>query len=271
MKQDTITVILKGMWVGGTMTVPGVSGGSMAMIAGIYASLIRAVGTFFTDPVRHGIFLGKFLLGAAAGIVLFSKLITYLLASAVSVPLRFFFLGAVAGGIPMICKRAGINRLRFDLLAWPMAGILAVELLALLPQGLIAPGAAKGLGGLMLQTAGGFLIAVGLVLPGISVSQMLYMLGIYETVIENVSAFHFLTLIPLGIGVVGGSFLTAGLLERWMSRQPGPAYLLILGFMMGSLPELFPGIPTGRELIFSLLAAVIGFFALYLISEKQIQ
>ena len=56
MKQDTITVILKGMWVGGTMTVPGVSGGSMAMIAGIYASLIRAVGTFFADPVRHGIF-----------------------------------------------------------------------------------------------------------------------------------------------------------------------------------------------------------------------
>ena len=97
------------------------------------------------------------------------------------------------------------------------------------------------------------------------------MLGIYETVIENVSAFHFVPLIPLGSGVVGGSFLTAGLLERWMSRQPGPAYLLILGFMLGSLPELFPGIPTGRELIFSLLAAVIGFFALYLISEKQIQ
>ena len=67
----------------------------------------------------------------------------------------------------MICKRAGINRLRFDLLAWPMAGILAVELLALLPQGLIAPGAAKGLGSLMLQTAGGVLIAVEFVLPGI--------------------------------------------------------------------------------------------------------
>ena len=55
---------------------------------------------------------------------------------------------------------------------------------------------------------------MGLVLPGISVSQMLYMLGIYETIIGNISSFHILPLIPLGAGVLGGIFLTTKVLER---------------------------------------------------------
>ena len=87
-------------------------------------------------------------------------------------------------------------------------------LLALIPSGLFTPDGSFGPAALLLQLAGGFIIAVGLVLPGISVSQMLYMLGIYETIIGNISSFHILPLIPLGAGVLGGIFLTTKVLER---------------------------------------------------------
>jgi len=69
--------------------------------------------------------------------------------------------------------------------------------------------------------------------------------------------------------VLGGIFLTTKVLERLMSRHPQPTYLIILGFMFGSLPELFPGIPAGVDLAASLAAGAAGFGALYVMSMKE--
>lgn len=267
-RKDTLEILLKGMWIGGTMTVPGVSGGSMAMILGIYDRLITAVGSFFEKPAKSISFLLRFLAGAGAGMVLFSKLITWLLSTQANVPLRFFFLGAVAGGIPMIYRTAGSLKLDLGAVAYPLIGILTVVILALLPTGLFAPVSGEGMSvkAMFLQLAGGFIIAVGLVLPGISVSQMLYMLGIYESIMGNISSLNLLPLIPLGVGVAVGIFLTAHVLEGLFERHPQPTCLIILGFMLASLPELFPGVPTGGELALSVAAAAAGFGVLWFMS-----
>lgn len=269
MNKDSLYIVLKGMWIGGTMTVPGVSGGSMAMIMGVYDRLISSVSSFFKEPGKSMSFLVKFVLGAGIGMVLFSRFISFLFTTRADVPLRFFFLGAVAGGVPMIYKEAGIKKMSLGAVAYPIIGILGVVILALIPSGLFTPDGSFGPGAVLLQLAGGLIIAVGLVLPGISVSQMLYMLGIYETIIRNISSLNILPLIPLGVGVLGGIFLTTKVLERLMSRHPQPTYLIILGFMFGSLPELFPGVPTGMELVQSLMAAGAGFAVLYVMSKKE--
>ena len=99
------------MWIGGTMTVPGVSGGSMAMIMGVYDRLISSISSFFKEPAGSMAFLLKFVLGAGTGMVLFSRFISYLFTTRADVPLRFFFLGAVAGGVPMIYREAGVKKL----------------------------------------------------------------------------------------------------------------------------------------------------------------
>ena len=108
MNRDHLITILKGMWIGGTMTVPGVSGGSMAMIMGVYDRLISSVSSFFRNPGKSMSFLVRFVLGAGIGMVVFSRFISFLFTTRADVPLRFFFLGAVAGGVPMIYKEAGI-------------------------------------------------------------------------------------------------------------------------------------------------------------------
>lgn len=239
------------------------------MILGIYDRLITSISSFFRNPRRSLSFLAAFVLGAVAGMALFSRFITFLFTTGANVPLRFFFLGAVAGGVPMIYKEAGVRRVDLGAALYPAIGIMAVVILTLLPDRLFAPGAALGFKEILMQIAGGALIAVGLVLPGISVSQMLYMLGIYESIIGNLSAFHFLPLLPLGGGVAGGVFLTTKALERLMARYPQPTYLIILGFMLGSLPELFPGIPGGIELLYSALAAGAGFCALHMMAKKE--
>lgn len=267
MKRDHWITVLKGMWIGGTMTVPGVSGGSMAMVLGLYDRLIASVSSCMKNKGKNAGFLILFLLGAGMGMLLFSRLIGFLFTTRADVPLRFFFLGAVAGGVPMIYKKAGIKRFGLGAAAYPVIGILAVVILSLLPAGVFAPEEGGGAGGILLQMAGGVLIAVGLVLPGISVSQMLYMLGIYESIIKNISTLHILPMLPLGIGVLGGIFLTARVLERLMKRHPQPTYLIILGFMFASLPELFPGIPSGTDLLYSIPGAGLGFLCLYVMAR----
>lgn len=89
MNRDNMNIILKGMWIGGTMTVPGVSGGSMAMIMGVYDRLISSISSFFKEPAESMAFLLKFVLGAGIGMVLFSRFISYLFTTRADVPLRF--------------------------------------------------------------------------------------------------------------------------------------------------------------------------------------
>lgn len=275
--RQTIYTAASGAWIGGTMTVPGVSGGSMAMILGIYDRLITSVNGIFHREKRKEsiIFLLKFLLGAAAGLFLFSSLITFLL-DQFPMPTRYFFLGTVAGGVPLIFREAHVKRFSLSVIVYPALGIAAALSIAMLPEGLFDTGFGGGffsiLLGVLIQLAGGVVVAIALVLPGISVSQMLLVLGLYERLTGAVSALDVMTLLsflPLMIGTVGGILLTTNLIEKAMKRFPTATYLMIFGFILGSLPELFPGIPSGWEILFCALLGFAGFFALYFVSEKE--
>ena len=264
---NKLNVFLKGLIIGGTMTVPGVSGGSMAMILGIYERLISSISSFFKQIKENVIFLAIFLAGSGLGIFLFAKSLLSLM-EAYPLPVRYFFVGAVAGGIPMIFREATVKKVTWKTIAYLLIGIIAVSLIALLPNGLFSS-QNGGLAGILLQIIGGFIIAIALVLPGISVSQMLLMLGLYEEVMEAVSTLNVLTVLPLGIGVVTGILLTTKFLESAMKRYPQSTYLIVLGFILGSLPELFPGFSASIDQVIAIVTAIMGFFTVYLISKKE--
>ena len=266
-KTPVITV-LKGLWVGGTMTVPGVSGGSMAMILGIYDKLIFALNTLF-HSWKSVWFLACFLGGSVTGMFLFSQLVLNLL-TRWPMPVKYFFLGAVAGGIPMIYRAANGEKERgpvWQSVLWVVLGIVLVFLISLIPEGLFTPGSATGLGGIALQLAGGVIVAIALVLPGISVSQMLLMLGLYEDLIAALGRFDILPYLPLIVGCVGGIFLSARVLAGALRHHPRAAYLTVLGFLLGSLPDLAPGLPTGWTAAVCVLTATAGFSAVYAVSR----
>lgn len=284
-------VLARAMAVGGTMTVPGASGGTMAMILGIYEELIESMGSLpglLAECIRCGNdgcarrrlwdclrFLALFSLGALAGMALLAKGVLSLL-ERYPMAISYFFLGAVAGGIPLICRQAQVKKITWQALFWPLAGLLMVYGLAALPEGLFTaglPGAASSPGvpsfrALLFQFLGGCILAVALILPGISVSQMLLMLGLYEPVMEAVSSLRFASLLPLGLGAVLCTLLVTRLLGSAMQRRPQPTYLLILGFVLGSLGELYPGLPEGWNLLFAPLAAVAGYQLLSRLSRR---
>lgn len=275
--KSTLHTAACGAWIGGTMTVPGVSGGSMAMILGIYDRLVTSVnGIFKKGKFKESfLFLLKFMIGAVVGLFLFAKLITLLLTH-FSMPTRYFFLGAVAGGAPMIFRAARIKKFSASVFVYPIVGIVCALLISLIPEGIFeisGTGFLAVLGGIVIQLFGGVIVAIALVLPGISVSQMLLVLGIYEKLTSAVDALDIMTLIsflPLVIGVLGGIFLTTSMIERAMSKHPTGTYLIVFGFILGSLPELIPAqLPMGFDLLFCPLAVVLGFLVVFTISKKE--
>ncbi len=242
MKQIFIQ-LAKGFWIGGTLTVPGVSGGAMAMLLNIYDRLITSLNGLFRRGDRkekkaHLAFLATVGVGGIAGAWLFSRLVSHLL-SAFPVHMCFLFAGAVAGGIPAVLSAAGVKKIGGRDLFLVLGGILVVLSVSLIPEGLFDPQRGGGLWWVVIQLIGGFVVAFGLVLPGISMSQMLYVFGIYASIIDCVAALNIFPLIPFAVGGVAGTLATSFGVEKLMTRFPRETYLVIFGFLLGSIPQIF--------------------------------
>lgn len=260
-------IFIKGIAIGAGMSIPGISGGTMAIILGIYNELLWRMGNIFKDPKKNIGFLCVFTLGGLGGIISSSGIISFILSTSAGVPLRFAFLGAAMGCIPPILRAAEIRPLTPKKILCILVGMTAATMLSMIPQGLfLAP--SDNLTSFLLNTTGGFIAAVALVLPGISASQMLYMLGLYEQVIGNISTGNFIPLIPLAIGMMIGIFITAKVLSR-LFRSSNSVYLVVLGFMIYSLKELIPNCINPAELIIGIICAIIGFMLSYIISSKD--
>ena len=97
--------VLRGAIIGIANIIPGVSGGTMAVVMNIYDQLIGSISKFFRNFKKNLLFLIPILIGAGAGIFLFSLLLGSLLEK-YPMPVNFFFLGLILGSIPMLYKRA---------------------------------------------------------------------------------------------------------------------------------------------------------------------
>ncbi len=236
--KERIITVLKGLWIGGSLSVPGVSGGSMAMILGIYDKMIFSLNSLFKpnkdkkiDKLENFLFLLEAGGGAIIGLFTLYKLISFLMLT-FGIQMSFFFVGTVAGGIPLIFKAAEATKVRFSDFVWIAVGIAAVIGLMFLPEGLFTGGST------FVKILGGVIAAAALVLPGISVSQMLLTMGLYTFVYDSASKLDIIPLIPFGIGLVLGVVCTSGGMEVLMKKCKRQTYLAVMGFVIGSVGGL---------------------------------
>jgi len=266
MKKDLWPNILKGLAVGASMLIPGVSGGTMAIILGIYDKLIVAISSFFYHKRQSLFVLGSFLLGSLLGIFLFAHPLLYLTEN-YTMLMMYFFIGAIAGSIPMIYRKARTIGFTPAVILYPLLGAGFVLLFSFLPSNFFTSGTNSALTDYLLLALAGLVAAIALILPGISVSYMLLLLGMYDKTIRALSELYFPFLFPLALGLLLGIFLTTRALEKAMTNYPQATYLIILGFIIGSVASVFPGWPTGPTLIFCPLLFVFGFLLIIKISQ----
>lgn len=256
---------LYGLTIGSSMLVPGVSGGTTAIILGIYDKLISAVGNILSEFKRSVIFLVQILFGGIIGVFAFSELILWLVEKW-QLPMMYFFMGAILGSVPILVKKSEVKIKNLYNVLFAFVGIGLMIVIGLLPKNNLTVVPNDFNGALMLILSG-VIIAVALVLPGISTSHILLVLGMYEAVWGAFRNMNFYYLLLLGTGVIVGTLLTTKIINKAMTKFPQQAFMIIIGFVMASVYDIFPGVPEGINILYCALLASAGFTAVLFVTK----
>jgi putative membrane protein len=258
---------LKGIIISISQVVPGVSGGTIAMVLGIYDKLLHAVNNILSDFKNQYKILLQVGIGAVVGILIFSNLISILLEK-YSIQLGYLFIGIILGGAPLMFRKANINGFNKLNLGYLILGMIAVLLMSNGSTDNSTIITSLNLITFIELFIAGIIIAIALILPGISGSFMLLILGLYNTVITAVTEFNIPILMPILLGGIVGTLGTAKIIENLLSKYPGQTYMLIGGFILGSVFGIFPGF-EGTSSLIGILLGIIGFSATYYISKNE--
>lgn len=277
----TIQEILRGVLIGLANIIPGVSGGTMMVSMGIYDTIIGCINTLFKDFRRCVRILWPYLVGMVLGILGLAKLITYCLAT---FPLQtnLTFIGLIFGGLPVLLRRTKNEKKGVAGVVAFVAAFALVVVLQILGEGSGQDAQIQfSIVQVLILFFMGVLASATMVIPGVSGSMMLMLLGYYNPIVGSVSRLvdallHFNmgeilaccgVLVPFGIGVVIGIFAIAKLIEVLLKRFPGPTYCAILGLVAASPVAIlmamdFAGVTPVSWLIGAVLFAA-GFAAAY--------
>lgn len=269
--KEKILLILKGFIFGIANIIPGVSGGTIALTMGVYEDLITSISNILSSFKKSMSILIPFFFGTVLAILSMSKVINYTLDKYPTQTI-LFFVGLILGGIPLIYKHLNIKKnkkIKKTNMALCIVTFIFVIVLALLGGGsgnydISNPNIIT----MILLFLVGAVAAASMVIPGISGSFVLMLLGFYKPIIGVVSdltsinhlVHNLMILIPFGLGVVIGIVLIAKLLEYLFNKYPLQTYFAIFGFIIASVITLLMTIKSVSvsEIIVGLILLVIG-------------
>lgn len=261
--------ILKGFAMGTSDLVPGVSGGTIALLLGIYNQFIASISGIFSRRFWPSFtFLIPIIIGMLLAMGSLSNLFNYLL-SQHHIPTMFFFGGLIIGIVPYLLKISNYKT-SFTTKHYMMviAGIAILIVITLMNNGDKHAGETLTLStGLIIKYfIAGMCASSAMLLPGISGSFMLLVFGVYGTVMLAISEVVKLNfaglpiLLAVGFGVLAGFIISSKIIQHFLTHHKLMTFALIIGFVVGSLFAVFPGLPTNIVMWFvSLVVFIIGF------------
>ena len=231
--------IVYGCIIGIANIIPGVSGGTMAVMLNIYDKLISS----FTGLRKHFkesiLFLLPVALGAGVGILGFAKLITWLIDNC-PLPTCVFFIGLILGSLPLVFRKALATKFRVISLIPMIIAIAGMTALAFVQKGKGGDTMTLDLVNALFLFGGSAVAAMGMIIPGVSGSMLMMVFGLYSTVIGAISGLtrdfgnSCLLLLPVAAGVILGIVAGAKLIDLSLKHFPQMSYFAIIGLMIGS-------------------------------------
>ena len=289
--KNYITLLLQGVAIGAANAVPGVSGGTMALIFGIYEELLASIKALgdrqfwqalwqfrFIKAVRYlnWPFLLPLVCGALTAIVLLAQVLEYFLEHQASLVWSFFF-GLIAASVFSVGARVQ---------KWHLSTLITFFLGAVVTFSLVGITLTQTPENLIFLFISGALAACAFVLPGISGALILVLLGKYEFIINAVTQNDILSLLVIALGGVIGLITFAKFLSWLFKNYYEFTIALLTGFILGSLRKVWPWqvsdmnttknvLPSWQingtfnfDILYALLFTLLGFIVVISIDPK---
>jgi putative membrane protein len=276
--RDTFLIFLRGLLMGSADVIPGVSGGTMALITGIYQRLVHAISQInanFLLAALKGDF-GKskeellkwdfnlfipLLLGIGLAVLTMSKIMTLMLTVYTATTYAFFF-GLILASAGFVYKH--VDELNLKNILFLVVGFV----FAILFVGLNPVQANHTLPVIFLS---GMVAICAMILPGISGAFILLLLNQYEYMLAALNQLKFVDIITFGVGAVIGILSFSRILNYLLPHHKSITMAFLVGLMVGTLRLPYQKITTSMDSVIPvIMAAAIGFI-LVIVLEKQFE
>lgn len=277
-----LKLILQGIAVGIANIIPGVSGGTMMVAMGLYDKLIHAI-THLKSEFKNSLkLLIPIFAGAGIAVIVLSRIFEFLLENH-PIPTNFAFCGLIAGSLPFIFKKVEGKKITIGKIIPFLVFFAVVILMAVMGETSGADADVSFTLVNVIKLLGvGVIAAATMVVPGVSGSMMLMLLGYYDVVLATINdcidallAFDMVgilaavgVLAPFGIGVVIGIFLIAKLIEFIFAKAETHAYFGIIGLIMASPIAILLQTDWSNFSVLTLIISIVTFIAGWFAASK---
>ncbi len=275
-----LRILLIGGAMGVANIIPGVSGGTIAVVFGIYEDLMEALGNFLTDKIKRWVyvlFLVVLFSGALVAIVSLAPVLSWAFANH-PLPTVYFFIGLIIGSIPVVIRSYDDMKLNMSRGVAFLIGLIVVIILALMQtdgtsQASAIEFASFGTLDYLYFLFCGMIAASAMIVPGVSGSFILILLGVYWTVLASISGLttvlfqqgltgemiaRLAILGALGIGIVIGILVISRIMSWALKKYPAPTMYAILGLIFGSLYQIYPGFEFSINGLIAVITLILG-------------
>lgn len=250
--------LLKGFGLGAGCIVPGISSGVLCVIFGIYDKLVNSILNIFKDFKKNFTFLFPIFIGIGIGVFLFGNILKYLFINYENI-IKFAFAGLILGSIPSLLKKTNKTQgFRLHYLIYTIFTFLISVFLIILENNI------NYLGNLNINFlflfVSGFFMSIGVVVPGVSSTIILMVLGVYGLYLESISLLNLSVLFPMGIGLICGCIVFLNIINFFMNKFYAQTMYSIIGFVVGSIFILLPNSYNFINILFFILGLFISSF-----------
>ncbi len=275
----SLSIFIKSIFIGIGAILPGISGGALAIIFGLYEKIISSISNFFKNPKQNFAFLSLVGSGVCIGVILFSNIQKILLSKYETATL-FTLLGLLIGTLPSLFKTANNNGFSKKYLIPFFITLLTAFCFSFIGNNdviLAEKSIDMNFINFIYLFIIGIIMSASLVIPGISGTVLLMLIGAYGFIltaiadIKNIFLLPFasdsmmdgvikniMVLIPIGIGVLVGAVIFSKLMDYLLKKHYSLTYYAVLGFIIGSIPELLPKFSIDLSFFIGVLLFFIG-------------
>ncbi len=256
---------LKGLALGVAAIAPGISGGALAVIFGLYDKITYFIAHFTRNFKENVLYFLPVGIGGVVGVLVFSKIIEYLF-HFYEVEVKYAFIGLMFGTIPFVVKEANKKGYKQRYLI-PFIITLSITFLAAYFENnevniIMKSGTAP-----LSLIIYGIIIGFGTIIPGVSASIILMFIGAYEIVISAISNIQISMLFFLATGFVLSILLFSKIICMLFEKAYGITYYAILGLVLGSVISIFPGFAMTLDYFLNLIILISCFCLSYSLSK----